>query len=151
MNRFFLYLAACLFPFWIQAQQTCFTQTDFEPGFVAIVTQPETQLHTWYMDLLGMELIKEFSSGDHTGKILKRGPLYVEILSYKTAVSCTGGPFRGIKKTGIFINTPVQEIKSCLLQNGVQAGRIFHDREMGFYLLHLVDPEGNELELLSKA
>lgn len=135
----------------------CFTGLDFGHTFFALDTHSESDLASWYQDTFGMEILKQFESEDKTtrGVILQKNHLYIEILYHsRKGEDLSMQPTkegRGIKKTGIFIDRPVEELKSCLDSKKVKTGRIFHDREMGFKLLHLVDPEGNELEILSKS
>ncbi|MFT5481640.1 MAG: hypothetical protein ACI9GW_000285 [Halieaceae bacterium] len=40
-------------------------------------------------------------------------------------------------------------LKQCLVDQGVKAGRIFNDKNLGIDLLQVVDPELNVLEIIS--
>lgn len=155
MNRLFLHLLFGLFPFIVVAQQgsgSCFSRTEFAPAFIALYSEPDSDLVSWYTNLFGMEVIKTFTStdGSHTGTILQKDQVFIEILEQERISDQLEEGKKGIKKFGLFINSPVQEIKACLRQEGFGPGRIFQDVEMDFFLLHIRDPEGNELELISK-
>lgn len=135
----------------------CFTDLIFGKAFLAINTDQESDLVFWYQETFGMEVLKRFQSEDGTtvGVILKKNNFYVEILhssKIREDFKEQSGQIvkRGIKKVGIFVDKPVEEFQTCLKNHNLKVGRIFHDREMGVKLLHLTDPEGNELEIISE-
>lgn len=155
MNRLYLYLLLSLLPFYAGAQQDagpCFTRTEFAPAFVAISSEAGAQLDSWYSNVLGMKVIKTFTSkdGSQTGKILQQDQLFIEILEQKKIPACPKEHRKGVQKFGIFVDSPAQELQACLQQKGFEPGRIFYDAEMDFFLLHMRDPEGNELEFITK-
>jgi hypothetical protein len=53
-------------------------------------------------------------------------------------------------KFGIYTNADLPTLKKCLLNKGVNAGRIFSDEKLGIDLLQIVDPEGNIIEVISR-
>ncbi|MEG9329154.1 VOC family protein [Salinimicrobium catena] len=131
---------------------TCFNDLRFDKIFFAIDTHKESELVGWYQKVFGMKVLKKFESEDKkvTGIILQKNDLYIEILHNNGSGSeFSGKTGNGLKKVGLFVDHPVEDLKDCLRRKDLQVGRIFHDREMGVKLLHLTDPEGNELEIIS--
>ena len=135
----------------------CFTDLTFDRTFIALNTHSESKLVSWYQNTFGMEVLKRFQSEDGTtvGVILQKNKFFVEILhSSKIRKDSTKHPgkklIRGVKKVGIFVDKPVEDLQTCLRKHDLKVGRIFYDREMGVKLLHLTDPEGNELEIISE-
>lgn len=132
---------------------TCFKDLSFDKIFFAINTYKESELVAWYQQVFGMKILKKFESHDKkvTGVILQKNNLYIEILhNNESGRKLSEKTETGLKKVGLFVDHPVEELQDCLRKKDLQVGRIFHDREMGVKLLHLTDPEGNELEIISE-
>ncbi len=132
----------------------CFKNVEFDRTFIALDTHRESELVSWYQKIFGMNVLKKFESKNKTvrGVILQKNNLYVEILHNselsRDSSNHKAGP--GIQKAGFFVDQPVEKLKNCLQSRSIETGRIFHDHEMGMKLLRLTDPEGNDLEIISK-
>lgn len=133
----------------------CFDDLKFESGFIAITTHDKSELAQWYKETFGMNSIKEFTSkdGSSSGIILRRDQFVVEIIKSKEIrESKEQSPEvrRGLLKFGVYVNADLASLSECLLKEGVNAGRIFNDEELGEELLLVKDPEGNMIELISR-
>ena len=58
--------------------------------------------------------------------------------------------WQGVNKVGIFTNANLPALKSCLNKIGVEATRIWQDKNLGIDLLQVIDPDGNVLEIISR-
>lgn len=139
--------------------RNCFSELEFESGFIAITTSKDSELGDWYKESFDMEQIKEFASadGNSTGIILRKNQFVVEILFRNDLIERKdSGPgagnekWYGLQKFGVYTNADLLELKQCLLENGINAGRIFRDSELGEDLLLVKDPEGNMMEIISR-
>lgn len=141
------------------SESNCFEDVEFKKGFVALNTTYDSKLVNWYQSTFGMEVVKEFksSNGESFGIILKKDGQYVEIIHSKSTLKwditrrlIEGTESAGYRKIGIFTNTDLENLRECLKTAQLDAGRIYHDRELKIKLLHLIDPEGNQLEIISQ-
>lgn len=143
----------------LQADSSCFANVMIEPGFVAFTTHKTSTLDQWYRRVLNLETVKEFSFPDGTvdGILMKNKEFVVEIFkrddilqgeTYKPKAKPS--QWAGVKKVGIYSNANLDTLKQCLIQKGVQAGRIYDDINLGIRLLQVTDPESNSLEIISR-
>lgn len=165
MNKKLFFKLICLLllsiklPVWAQSpSQECFENIEFQKGFLALNTSYDSELANWYKSNFDMETVKEFASsnGESFGIILKKDEQIIEIIHSKSTseadisqghVQSSG--HAGFQKGGIFTESDLQDLQRCLKAAGISAGRIYHDRELKLKLLHLIDPEGNQFEIIS--
>ncbi|MCM8567758.1 hypothetical protein NE848_00075 [Gramella jeungdoensis] len=140
--------------------QNCFSKLEFESGFIAITTSKDSDLANWYRQNFGMEQVKEFTSanGNSSGIILRKDKFVLEILFRNKLIErkqfrpgAQNEEWDGLLKFGVYTNADLLVLKQCLLERGVNAGRIFRDDELGEDLLLVKDPEGNMMELISRS
>lgn len=162
MNKHKLTAIMCLLfinlPLWAQTYSTaCFEVVELKKGFFALNTSYKSDLVNWYQSVFGMEVVKEFTAtdGESFGIILKKNGQIVEIIHSK-GISKADIAYRveqssenaGFRKIGIYAEVDLVDLKTCLESAGISAGRIYHDKDLKIKLLHLIDPEGNQLEIV---
>jgi len=59
--------------------------------------------------------------------------------------------WQGVAKYGAYTNADLPILKQCLKDQGVKAGRIFKDKNLGIDLFQIVDPELNVIEIISRS
>ena len=140
-------------------KSTCFESVHIEPGFIAFSTSKNSQLGKWYQDVFGLEVVKEFAfpDGSVNGVLMKRNEFVVElfyrdnILERKTfKPESKTEQWKGVMKVGVYTNANLPKLKKCLKNRGLKAGRIFNDTTLNIDLLHVTDPEGNAIEIISR-
>lgn len=138
---------------------TCFDPVKIEPGFIAFNSNIDSELGDWYQRLFGLEIVKEFSfpDGAATGVLMHRGEFIIEIFYRADLLHVSGdaqepGPAQrhGVMKVGVFTDANLLDLQQCLKEQGVNAGRIFGDENLGIELLQVTDPEQNTLEIISR-
>lgn len=145
----------------IQAQETetCFDAVKLEPAFIAFSTSKDSKLGTWYQETFGLEIVKEFSfpDGSVTGVLMKRDEFVVELFYRKNGYdtkdyvpNSKSDEWKGFMKFGMYTNANLKELRDCLKKKGVNAGRIYNDKNLKVDLLQVIDPEGNVLEIISR-
>lgn len=141
------------------ANETCFSGIRLEPAFIALTTEHESKLDTWYQQVFGLEVVKRFSTanGDAKGVLMKNGELVVEVFKRKEPLvpervkpSIPRAYWNGYLKVGVFTNADLEILKQCLVSRGVMASRIFDDEKLNVKLLHVTDPEDNSLEIITR-
>lgn len=141
------------------AQQSCFAAVTLEPSFVAFTTKKHSTLAQWYKNVFGLKIAKEFSfpDGSVTGVLMNKGEFVVEVFNRSKALegkddqaSANTEQWMGIAKYGIYTNAELSSLKQCLIKQGVKAGRIFVDNNLGIHLLQVSDPEENVMEIISR-
>lgn len=147
------------YPSWAQsAISNCFEDIELKKGFVALNTTYDSRLVDWYQSTFGMEVVKEFNSsnGESFGIILQKDEHLVEIIHNKSISKkdithriIQASENAGYRKIGIFTNADLENLRECLKTVPIDAGRIYHDMELKIKLLHLIDPEGNQIEIIS--
>lgn len=148
-----------LLPSSVTAKENCFNDIKIEPGFVALTSSRESNLANWYKDLFNLEVVKTFGSGEQstTGVLMKKGEFALEVFNKKHPVipeqlkpKTPRSNWNGISKVGVYTNANLEELKSCLVNDGVKATRIFDDSNLNIKLLLVIDPENNYLEIISR-
>jgi len=143
----------------IPTKPNCFANVTIEPGFVAFTTHKKSTLDQWYRRVFNLKTIKEFSfpDGSVDGLLMRRDEFVVEVFKRDDVLQgktlkpkAKPSQWAGVKKVGIYSNAKLDTLKLCLLQQGVQAGRIYDDKNLGIRLLHVTDPESNNLEIISR-
>jgi len=138
---------------------SCVDKIKIEPGFIAFSTSKNSKIGEWYRNTFRLEIVKEFAfpDGSITGVLMKNNEFVVEIfyrdniLDPKIYVpKSESEQWKGFMKFGIYTNANLPDLKQCLLEKGVNAGRIFNDLKLGIDLLQVVDPEGNIIEIISR-
>ncbi|MFT5752283.1 MAG: hypothetical protein ACI86L_001796 [Dokdonia sp.] len=56
----------------------------------------------------------------------------------------------GFMKIGFYTNANLIALKACFQSNTINAGKVFRDKNLGVYLLQVIDPEGNVLEIIRR-
>ena len=137
----------------------CFSQVIFEPGFVAFSSPKGSSLGNWYQKIFNLKTVKEFSfpDGSITGKLMKKDEFAIEVFNRKKIFdgknyepTSKSDEWKGIMKFGIYTNANLVSLKKCLKNNGVNAGRIYNDSNLGIKLLLIKDPEENFIEIISR-
>jgi len=143
-----------------QAQaESCFDEVKMEAGFIALTDEKDSLLGSWYKETFGLELVKEFTfpDGSVTGVLMKKDEFVVEIFFRDDAIDRTNlvpkskeGQWIGFNKFGFYTNADLPQLKACLVNAGIQAGRIWKDKLLGIDLLQIIDPRNNVLEIISR-
>lgn len=137
----------------------CLDKISLEPSFIAFTTHKDSELADWYKNNFGLEIVKEFTfpDGSATGVLMKKDEFIVEIFFRNDAIkkidlkpSANSEQWSGFMKFGFYTNANLIELKSCLKDKNINAGRIFKDDNLGVDLLQVEDPEGNILEIISR-
>lgn len=141
------------------SEQHCFAQVTLEPSFVAFTTSKDSKLDRWYKNLFGLTTVKEFSfpDGSVDGLLMRRGEFVVEVFKRSELLKASSyepqskpADWAGVKKVGIYSDADLDSLKQCLQAQDIKAGRIYNDKNLGIRLLHISDPEGNSLEIISR-
>lgn len=152
-------VATLLLPSTAMAQESCFNNINIEPGFVALTSSRESNLADWYKDLFNLEIVKTFGSDEQTttGVLMKHGEFALEVFYKKHPVipeqlkpKTPRSNWNGISKVGVYTDANLEELKSCLVNHGVKATRIFDDSNLNIKLLLVIDPENNLLEIITR-
>jgi len=140
--------------------QSCFDEVHLEPSFIAFTTNKHSNLADWYKRVFGLETAKEFSfpDGTVTGVLMHKEEFVVEVFNRDNALEghdyvpgALPEQWLGVAKYGVYTNADLPDLKQCLEDQGVKAGRIFKDTKLGIDLLQVVDPELNILEIISRS
>ena len=140
--------------------RSCFDKVKLEPSFIAFTTKKNSKLGDWYKSTFGLKIVKEFSfpDGAVTGVLMQKGEFVVEVFNRDDALegrdyahNSRPEQWRGIMKFGVYTDANLLDLKRCLKDQGVRAGRIFNDKKLGIDLLQVTDPEQNVLEIISRS
>lgn len=143
----------------VLSAKNCFDDMVIEPAFIAFTAKAGSNLGTWYQDVFGLDIAKTFGSEDGAikGVLMRREEFVVELFFRKDAIHpleemplTHPAQWQGIKKFGIYTDANLTELKTCLLQNDIDAGRIFNDEILGIDLLLVTDPENNSIEIIRR-
>ena len=139
--------------------QHCFSGVQLEPSFIAFTTSAGSRLDEWYKDTFALEVAKTFASPDGrmSGVLMHRDEFIVEIFYLADVLSRnefapTSNPsqWEGIRKFGVYSDADLLVLKQCLIDQGVNAGRIFKDDNLNVDLLLVTDPEQNTIEIIRR-
>ncbi len=143
-----------------QAQaSSCFDGHTLEPNFIALATDSNSSLASWYQKVFALETVKEFAfpDGSVTGKLMRKGEFVVEIFARKKIFDkadyqslSSAEHWRGVMKFGFYTDAKLSKLKQCLISKGIKAGRIYHDENLKVDLLQILDPENNILEVIQR-
>ncbi len=137
----------------------CFDDVKIEASFIAFTTAKTSSLANWYQELFTLSTVKEFAfpDGKTTGILMNNDDLIVEVFFKKDVLipeeqvpQSTAGQWQGVNKVGIFTNANLPALKQCLIKAGVNATRIWHDKNLAIDLLQIIDPDGNLLEIITR-
>ncbi|MFT5520430.1 MAG: hypothetical protein ACI9IA_001023 [Enterobacterales bacterium] len=156
----FIGASLTLFPTTATAEtNNCFQYIKLEPSFIAFTTKKNSKLGEWYQRTFDLKIAKEFAfpDGSVTGILMHNDEFVVEVF-YRNEVfekqdyvaKSSSEQWRGFMKFGIYTDANLIDLKECLKQQGVKAGRIFNDKNLGIDLLQVIDPEQNVLEIISR-
>lgn len=139
--------------------QSCFYQVKIEPAFIAFTASKNSQLGAWYKKTFDLETVKEFAfpDGSVTGILMRKEEFIVEVF-YRDEVhekidyapKSKTEQWTGVMKSGFYVNADLIQLKQCLLEQGVQATRIWQDKKLGIDLLQVIDPNKNVLEIIQR-
>ena len=141
------------------SSEACFKNIKLEANFTAFTTTKNSRLADWYQEVFALSTVKEFSfpDGKTTGILMHKDDFIIEvffkedILRSKNQVpQSTSEQWQGVNKVGIFTNADLPTLKQCLIKVGVNASRIWHDKNLPINLLQVEDPDGNVLEIISR-
>ncbi len=136
----------------------CFDSVTIEASFLAFTTAKNSSLANWYQQLFKLNTVKEFAfpDGKTTGILMNKNNFIVEvffkqdlIIPEKLVPQSKGEQWQGVNKVGLFTNADLPRLKQCLNQAGVNATRIWHDKNLAIDLLQVIDPDGNVLEIIA--
>lgn len=166
------YFGAAMASFWLStstqanetevhaaSHQSCFTAVTLEPSFVAFTTTKHSTLAQWYKKVFGLKTVKEFSfpDGSVTGVLMNKDEFVVEVFNRSKALDgrdyqprANAEQWLGVAKYGVYTNAELPSLKQCLIKQGVKAGRIYVDNNLGIHLLQVTDPEANVVEIISR-
>jgi len=144
---------------------TCFDNVKVEANFLAFNTAKNSDLANWYQRVFSLKTVKEFAfpDGKTTGILMHKDDFIIEVffkqhlleaeqqVSQSAAELSTSKEKQGINKVGIFTNADLPVLKKCLVNTGVNATRIWHDKNLAIDLLQVIDPDGNVLELIARS
>lgn len=137
----------------------CISEISLEPSFIAFTTHKNSNLGNWYKNTFGLEIVKEFAfpDGSATGVLMRKGEFIVEIFFRNDVLkksdikpNSSSEQWSGFMKFGFYTDANLIDLKTCLKDKNVNAGRIFKDDKLGIDLLQVIDPEGNVLEIISR-
>lgn len=142
----------------------CFDNIEVEANFLAFTTEKNSNLANWYQRLFSLSTVKEFAFpyGKTTGVLMHKDDFIVEVffkqdlliaeqqVAHVTSELSTREAWRGINKVGIFTNAYLPTLKKCLVNAGINATRIWHDKNLAIDLLQVIDPDGNVFELITR-
>lgn len=140
--------------------RTCFDKVKLEPSFIALSTKKNSELGDWYQRTFGLKIAKGFSfpDGTVTGVLMQKGEFVVEVFYRDDALErrdyvhkSRSEQWRGFIKFGVYTDANLLDLKQCLKDQGVKAGRIFNDKKLGIDLLQVTDLEQNVLEIISRS
>jgi hypothetical protein len=138
---------------------SCFQSHTLEPNFIALATDSKSSLANWYQQVFALETVKTFAFPDRsvTGKLMRKGDFVVEIFARKKIFDrndyqdlSSAEHWRGVMKFGFYTDAELPKLKQCLLNKGINAGRIYHDENLKVDLLQVLDPEKNILEIIQR-
>ena len=163
MNKIVLLVTALIISFNALGQKNelnnCLSNVELEPSFIAFTTHKNSELGEWYKNTFGLEIVKEFAfpDGSATGVLMRKGEFVVEIFYRNDALKTSdfkpdsnAEQWSGFMKFGCYTNANLIDLKACLENKNINAGRIFRDDNLGIDLLQVIDPEGNTLEIISR-
>lgn len=137
----------------------CFDNIDIEANFIAFTTAKDSALARWYQTTFNLNTVKSFAfpNGKVTGVLMNRDDFIVEVffrsdllVPKKVQPESSSEQWQGFNKVGIFTNADLPILKQCLINSGVKAGRIWHDKNLPISLLQVIDPDGNVLEIINR-
>ncbi|MGJ8563922.1 MAG: VOC family protein [Alphaproteobacteria bacterium] len=143
----------------VTASPSCLSGIELPSMFIALTSNFESELGSWYSQLFDLEVVKEFQSpdGDMRGTLMRRGNFVVEIFYQKKlndrnsfVQNSQPSQWKGYRKTGVYVDANIRQLKDCFLENGISAGRIFRDDNLNIDLLLVRDPEDNIIEMIEK-
>jgi hypothetical protein len=138
----------------------CFEDIKLEANFIAFTTKKNSSLADWYQHLFGLNTVKEFAfpDGKTTGVLMHKDDFVIEVFFKEDILrgkallpQSSTEQWQGVNKVGIFTNANLPTLKECLGRIGVNAGRIWQDKNLPIHLLQVTDPDGNVLEIISRS
>ena len=137
----------------------CFSSYELYAGFIAFTAPKGSNLGEWYKSTFNLEIVKEFSFSDRgvTGILMRNNELVIEVF-YRNETfdhidlvpESKKNQWVGVQKSGIYTNADLPELKQCLIEQGVKAGRIWKDKLLELDLLQVIDPNNNILEIIQR-
>jgi len=133
-------------------KNSCFEGVVFSPSFIALETSFNSDLQLWYKKVFQLDTVKEFTfpDGKTKGSLMKRGDFIVEVFNKSSLDTNQQEKGLGVMKFGFFVKTDLDNLKSCLISQNINAKRIFNDKNLKARLLLIEDPEGNHFEVITK-
>jgi len=142
----------------IQSKE-CFANIKLEANLIAFTAGKGSSLANWYQQVFDLKTVKEFAfpDGKTTGVLMHKNDFIIEVffkeellVAKEQVPQSSADQWQGVNKIGIFSNADLPKLKHCLNTIGVNATRIWKDKNLGIDLLQVVDPDGNVLEIISR-
>jgi len=137
----------------------CFANIELEASLIAFTAGKGSSLADWYQRVFDLKTVKEFAfpDGKTTGVLMHKNDFIVEVffkeellVAKEQIPQSSAEQWQGVNKIGIFSNAELPKLKQCLNTIGVNATRIWKDKNLGIDLLQVIDPDGNVLEIISR-
>jgi hypothetical protein len=136
----------------------CFDNIKIEPSFIGFTEPKKSNLGEWYKNTFGLTTVKEFAfpDGSVTGILMNKGEFIVEVfhrddaLKAANIVELNKHQVTGVMKFGLFTDADLPKLKQCLTKSGVNATRIWKDKNLHIDMLQVTDPSGNVIEVITR-
>jgi len=136
----------------------CFDNVNIEASFIGFTEPKSSKLGEWYKNTFGLATAKEFSfpDGSVTGILMNKGEFIVEVFYRDDAIKATDIPaldkhhVTGVMKFGLFTNADLPKLKQCLTNKGINATRIWKDKNLHVDMLQVTDPSNNVIEIIAR-
>jgi len=136
----------------------CFESVNIEPSFIGFTETKNSNLGEWYKNTFGLTVVKEFTfpDGSVTGVLMNKGEFIVEVFHRDDALKATDvvelnkHQVTGVMKFGLFTDANLPQLKQCLTKSGVNATRIWKDKNLHVDMLQVTDPSGNVIEVIAR-
>jgi len=139
--------------------EKCFANIELEASLIAFTAGKGSSLANWYQQVFDLKTVKEFAfpDGKTTGVLMHKNDFIIEVffkeellVAKEQVPQSSADQWQGVNKVGIFSNADLPQLKQCLNTIGVNATRIWQDKNLGIDLLQVIDPDGNVLEIVSR-
>ena len=119
------------------------------PAFVAIQAEDDAALAEWYANAFHLAEFghRGAEDGRYSIRILRRGPLVLEIIRLRDAAPRPDGPGVGLFKVGLWVDD-IDAAFQRLQDAGAETDRrVLMDERLGARMFVFRDPEGNRIQV----
>jgi len=136
----------------------CFEKVNIEAGFIGFTEPKNSKLGEWYKNTFDLTTAKEFTfpDGSVTGVLMNKDEFIVEVFYRDDAKKATDiaaldkHHVTGVMKFGLFTDADLPKLKQCLTNKGVNATRIWKDKNLHVDMLQVTDPSDNVIEIITR-